>query len=200
MDLIVNGLVKSCLTPSGENVDRICDPHLHHRLAGLLLCIWHFVRSLSFKSLSGKWHVVKVEILLQPSAPRTLTYSRYSASIYWGNQKTFAVLHPNSYDDNSDRMCRGERQTLPGQVRGNFPKAMSSPSPRGAASSWAVAVGKPCGQECGPIQAGADGLSPLPIPTKVLFPGVLLHFIISFKPSTIKGYIQRGGCTSLLEN
>ena len=64
-------------------------------------------------------------------------------------------------------------------------------------------AGKPCGQEYAPtLQAAADGLSyfPIQILTKVLLPGILLHFSISFKPSTIKGHLQSGHCASLPGN
>lgn len=53
--------------------------------------------------------------------------------------------------------------------------------------------GKPCGQEYALIKAGTDGLRyfPIQIPTKVLFPGVLLYFIISFnyKGGTYTGVV-----------
>lgn len=82
-------------------------------------------------------------------------------------------------------MGKGKRQILPGQVgEEDFPEAMSS-FPEGAAFHQAEAAGKPCGRQCALIKAGTDGLSyfPIQIPTEVLFPGVLLCFIISFKPS-----------------
>ena len=54
-------------------------------------------------------------------------------------------------------------------------------------------AGKPCGQEYAPtLQAAADGLSyfPIQILTKVLLPGILLHFSI----------LQSGHCASLPGN
>lgn len=82
---------------------------------------------------------------------------------------------------------------------GRLPRSNAYPMPGEAAFHHAVAAGKPCEQKYALMEAGADGLSyfPIQIPTKVLFPGVLLCFIISFKPSTfIKGYIHRGCCAS----
>lgn len=64
-----------------------------------------------------------------------------------------------------------------------------------AAFHQAEAAEKPCGQKYALTKVGADGLRyfPIQIPTKVLFLGVLLCFIISFKPSTfIKGYVYTG--------